>query len=438
MRQVSTKMGRVPAHWLLLGCALASGCASGNGTRSTGDLDASSSEADAAAHGGTGAASGGKSGSGALDAGTPHSDAGKSDSSGTFYNPAPGSKLFLGANLWNIEWEGAEDYFMPETDWATTKNPWNAQFLGDLAPYHALRFMDWNLINETDNPQASWSTRKLPTADQATSPVAFEWQIDLCNRTQKDYWINIPHSATTDYMKKLATLIHEQLDPKLRVYVEWSNEVWNGGFPARDYSLSQGEKLELSGDDKGFAYQVYQSVRTFEAFDAVFGADKSRLVHVISGQAANWGVCELHVAALKDSVINPNATKVDVYAVAPYFSGASLSELNNTGIPEAASWITDTYRCAKLANLKVIAYEGGQDSYAATGGAQQCSAVQQQAGMRQTYSSFLDSMLSVNLTGPFMQYTHTGYCWGMKLKTGDTNAESPKYQGMLDWLSENK
>jgi hypothetical protein len=348
--------------------------------------------------------------------------------------------LFLGANLWNIEWEGAGDYFMPETDWATAKNPWNAQFLQDLAPYHALRFMDWNLINEEENPQADWSTRKQKAADQTTSPVAFEWQIDLCNRTQKDCWINIPHTATADYMKKLATLIHETLDPKLRVYVEWSNEVWNGGFPQREYSRLQGAKLNLAGDDKAFSYQVYQSVRTFEAFDAVFGKDKSRLVHVISGQAANWGVCELHLDALLDTTINPNGTKADVYAVAPYFAGGTLTELNSTGIPEAASWITDTYHCAKLHNqpdMIVIAYEGGQDSFAATGGAEKCSAIQQQAGMRQTYVSFLDSMLSVKLSGPFMQYTHSGSCWGMKLKTSDTNAESPKYQGMLDWLSEN-
>lgn len=427
MRQVSTKMGRVPSGlgFVLLGCALASGCASGASTR---DIDAMDAGPDAAADGGMDAAGSGDSGNDAAAA-----DAGKS---GTFYNPAPGSKLFLGANLWNIEWEGADDYFVPETDWATTTNPWNAQFLQDLAPYHALRFMDWNLTNEEENPRADWSTRKLPTADQTTSPVAFEWQIDLCNRTRKDYWINIPHTASTDYMKKLATLIHEKLDPKLRVYVEWSNEVWNGGFPAREYARAKGEALGLAGDDKAFSYQVYQSVRTFEAFDAVFGADRSRLVHVISGQAANWGVCELHTEALKNSVINPNGTKADVYAVAPYFSGATLSELNNTGIPEAASWITDTYRCAKLADLKVIAYEGGQDSYVATGGAVKCSEVQQQAGMRQTYISFLDAMLSADLTGPFMQYTHSGYCWGMKLKTSDTTEDSPKYQGMLDWLSE--
>jgi hypothetical protein len=170
----------------------------------------------------------------------------------------------------------------------------------------------------------------------------------------------------------------------------------------------------------------------------VYGQDRSRLVHVLSGQAANWGVCDQHLDALNNSTINPNGTMPDVYAIAPYFSGATVSELNQTGIPETTGWIDDTTRCLKGTNLKVIGYEGGQDSYTATGGAESCADIQQQAGMRQTYTSYLDAMLNANLSGPLMQYTHAGYCWGMKLKTSDSNAASPKYQGMLDWLDAHK
>ena len=34
-----------------------------------------------------------------------------------------------------------------------------------------------------------------------------------------------------------------------------------------------------------------------------------------------------------------------------------------------------------------------------------------------------------------MQYTHTGSCWGLKEKTGDALATSPKYKGVVDWLA---
>ncbi|HTU60150.1 MAG TPA: hypothetical protein VMF89_16975, partial [Polyangiales bacterium] len=206
--------------------------ADGGGDAAVDEIDAAIADAGADA---SDAQSG--SGDAATDAG---SDAGSDAGTSAYINPTPGSKLFLGANFWNIDWEGADNYFMPSVDWATTQNPWNPQFLADIAPYHVLRFMDWNLTNEEVNPQADWATRKLKTADQTTSPVAYEWQIDLCNRAKKDIWITVPHNATTSYMMKLATLLRDTLDPRLRVYVEWSNEVWNGAFPAREYSKAEG------------------------------------------------------------------------------------------------------------------------------------------------------------------------------------------------------
>jgi hypothetical protein len=353
----------------------------------------------------------------------------------TLVNPAPGSKLFLGVNFWNVEWEGASDYFADGVNWATTKNPWNPQFLKDLAPYYVLRFMDWNLTNESVNPQASWDTRKQQNQDQSTEPVALEWQIDLCNRVKKDCWVNVSHLASADYVSKLATLFHDKLDPSLRVYVEWSNEVWNGGFPQRMYAQTQGQTLGLSGNDMAFSYQVYQSVRVFESFDSVFGKNSARVVKVISGQAANRGVCDAHLAALADAKINPKGTQPTAYAVAPYFRGATVDALMTTGIPEATGWINDTYACTNPAKLPLIAYEGGQDSYVATGSESGCAQVQMTAGMHDAYVTFLNAMLAAKMLGPMMQYTHSGDCWGLKQKTQDSAANSPKYQGVLDWVS---
>jgi hypothetical protein len=338
----------------------------------------------------------------------------------------------MGANFWNIEWEGSENYFASSVDWSTTADPWNEQFLEDLAPYHVLRFMDWNLINESDNSQAEWDTRAQPKADQG-EPVALEWQIDLCNRSMKDYWVNIPHAADADYVVKLATLIHDKLDSSLRVYVEWSNEVWNGTFPQRAYAQSRGEELGLEGDDKAAAYLVYQSVRAFEAFDAAFGSDSSRIVKVIAGQAAWTGPCEAHLAALQDAKINPKGTKPSAYAVAPYFYGESVDDLTNN-ISETAGWVEDNAKCAQGAGLPLIAYEGGQDSYSL--GESGCAELQGDSGMRETYKKFLDAMSGAGLKGPFTHYTHSGNCWGLKRRTSDASEDSPKYQGMLDWLSE--
>ncbi len=434
------------SRWTLSICLMVSIGACSKSARSTGSHDGGA-RADAAGFRAPDATAGADTGSGTtapvdgsaafdaqagsgIDAATAAADSGKS--TGPLANPAPGSKFFVGANFWNIDWEGRGDFFASGVDFATTKNPWRPELLADLAPYHVLRFMDWNLTNDSNNPQAIWSTRKQPTAMQG-SPVAFEWQIDLCNRTKKDYWVNIPHEADAQYAGKLATLIHDTLDPSLRVYVEWSNEVWNGSFPQHAYAAQQAQRLGLAGSDAAAAYYVYASVRAYEAFEQVFGKGSPRLVKVLSGQAAWTGPCDAHVAALQDAKINPNGTVPDFYAIAPYFAGTSLSALSTDVTTKISGWVQSDVTCAQKCKLPLISYEGGADSFAASGNG--CTTLQHDPGMHDLYGTYLDTLVAAGLTGPFMQYTHTGACWGLKEKTGDSLASSPKYAGVLDWLA---
>jgi len=95
-------------------------------------------------------------------------------------------------------------------------------------------------------------------------------------------------------------------------------------------------------------------------------------------------------------------------------------------------WTTDSKGCASGGGLPLISYEGGSDSYAAGSG---CTTLQHDAGMHDLYTSYLDGISGAGMTGPFMQYTHTGACWGLKEKTSDALSNSPKYQGVADWLA---
>jgi hypothetical protein len=350
----------------------------------------------------------------------------------TLVNPTPGSKFFVGTNFWNIGWQGRDDYFTSGVNFATTENPWRPDLVQDLAPYHVLRFMDWNLTNTSNNAQARWSSRLKKIDDQRDS-VALEWQIDLCNRAKTDCWITAPHESDAEYWKQLAKLVHETLDPNLRIYVEWSNEIWNAQFPQRAYAQSQGNALGLAGSDKAASFYVYQSVRVFEAFEAEFGKDSPRVVKVLTGQAEWSGPCETHIAALADSKINPNGTKVSAYAIAPYVKGSSVSALRSS-LGEVKPWVEDNAACARKANLPLISYEGGPDSFGSDNG-QACRGLQTDPGMREVYTGFLDAMYDAKLTGPFMQYTHSGNCWGLKQKTGEPAANAPKYQALVDWVA---
>lgn len=385
--------------------------------------------------GGSTSAAGGASGTagtGGAAAGGGGGSSGTGGSSSAMANPAPGGKLFVGVNFWRVDWSGSDEIFQNGVDFATTMNPWRPELISDLSPFKVIRFMDWNLTNDSNNPQASFSTRKQKTDSQSSDPVAFEWQVDLCNRAKTDCWLTMPHEANlTDYATQLAQLVHGQLSPDLRVYIEWSNEVWNGGFPQHAYAADRASNLGLPGGDGAASYQVYASVRMFEQFESVFGKGSPRLVKVLSGQQAWDGPCTDAMAALKDGTINPNGTMPDVFAVAPYFGGVSISELQSA-IPALVSGMSQNQACATGNGLPLVSYEGGSDSFAAPNGG--CASLALDPGMHDLYTSYLD-MLSGTMHGPFMQYTGVGSCWGLKQHTGDSPANAPKYKGVVDWLS---
>jgi fibronectin type 3 domain-containing protein len=91
----------------------------------------------------------------------------------------------------------------------------------------------------------------LPSAntgcDQAHG-YAWEYMIMLANAEHHDMWINVPVDADDDYVTHLATLIRQGnaftpgLDSDLHVYVEYSNEVWNSGFPQQQYNQARADQ----------------------------------------------------------------------------------------------------------------------------------------------------------------------------------------------------
>ena len=122
------------------------------------------------------------------------------------------------------------------------------QFLSRLQPFQVLRFMDYSSTN--GNPEVSWSDRTLPTAatqqrriNASVAGAAWEYAIELANLTGKDPWINVPDQATDDYVLNLAKLFKDKLSPDRKLYVEWSNEVWNDAFPQtqRNYAATNAE-----------------------------------------------------------------------------------------------------------------------------------------------------------------------------------------------------
>jgi hypothetical protein len=194
---------------------------------------------------------------------------------------------------------------------------WHPAFLRNLAgmEFGSIRFMDWGSTNAS--PQRDWSDRRLPDhvfqsgvlhrrapatgfAGDRRTGVAYEHMVRLSNETGRDLWLCVPHLATDDYMLQLARLIrfgsdgvnpytgpqadpvHPPLDPSLRLWLEYSNEIWSNGtsFPQGNWAEAQAIAAGLGGGNVGKArFNARRSSQLWSIFQTVFGGSE-RIVRV--------------------------------------------------------------------------------------------------------------------------------------------------------------
>ena len=338
-----------------------------------------------------------------------------------FYICNAAAEMHIGTNFWFLcSWTG-EQPFKTGVDFSTTDDPWNPVFLDEIEIYSTLRFMDWMTTNWSG--QSRWDQRTLKTdaiqegrtnggsqnqADGRTTwGVAYEWLINLCNRNNSYIWVTIPHltvspsdlnQLSNDFSVKLAILMKHGIDMKdvdvlsmgdlsdktagellaaggvktcdplashLKIYLEYSNETWNGMFAQSGYCNSKGMEMGLPGTPNewyaGWAYHVYAAVRVWSAFERVFGEDDPRLMRVIAGQVG-WGggdVCRHQIVSLEDPAVNPDALNADAWAGAPYMGVNSVAELKSD-IPNTIQMCKNNIQWIQSRDIKYINYEGGQ------------------------------------------------------------------------------
>jgi len=267
-------------------------------------------------------------------------------------------------------------FFMPgfESGSAT----FHPKFLELLRPFRVIRFMDWQRMNRDQSGR--WADRTTLESASQTGPagVSLERMIELANTTGADPWFCMPHRADDDFVRKFAQMTRERLDPKRRVYVEYSNEVWNGIFPQANYAREEGLRLGLSGNafQAQLRYYSQRSVEIFKIWQEVF-AGSDRLVRVLSSQSVNpW-------TARTILEWNDAGKKADALAIAPYFGGNLGSSAATAGmtvdqildvcesdIQSSGSIISANAAAAREFNVDLISYEGGQH-LAAVGANQQ-------------------------------------------------------------------
>ena len=350
----------------------------------------------------------------------------------------------LGTNFWNIGWGIRNDMFQANPVFAEGQNPWNPTMLREVGIHKVIRTMDWTPTNNVD--AVSWADRE-PIKGTQSARVAWEWHIDLANRLGADLWITTPTMADDAYLAELAKLMKARLDSGRKLYIEWSNETWNYGFPQAGYCATAGAALGLPGDkyQKGFGYHSIGALRVWKAFLTVYGTDSHRLVKVLAGQSGNDWLAGVHLEILDDAKYNPTGIMPDVYTTAPYIGH------ENDGL-DPNLWTTLRSQLPKLTadNRKIrvrmqarkigfVAYEGGQHiaNYATDAGAHSDVANRDQR-MYPFYMEYLDSMATLYTV--FVHYLHSGTAgpkgsWGSLEHTGQPLAEAPKYRALKDWTT---
>lgn len=357
----------------------------------------------------------------------------------------------VGTNFWDVGWGGdSNDPFVTGFKDVHGENPWKAEFLDEIQIYTVFRFMDWAKTNnavEAHGGRTRWEDR-VKKSDRLQRPMAYEWMIDLCNRTQRGMWICVPHFADEHYMYELAKLIRDQLDPSLLCYVEWSNETWNSIFKQSHYCNEQAKQLKLPPGTKwednlwyrGQMYHAKQTFETFRQFERAFGNQQARLVKVIGGTTVH-AFAQTHVWAIGSLELNPHRVKPDAYALAPYF-GNGLDG-NQQDIVEMATAaidkrLEDVRRVAGIVNpagLRLITYEGGQhlkensDTFCAD------------PAIYRVYQRYLQQL--EQHFDLFMHYTHNGThssanSWGAKRFIGQPADEAHKYRALRDYMIQSR
>lgn len=331
---------------------------------------------------------------------------------------------------------------------------------------------------------SSWSRHEVAGYRQKLG-VPYEWLIELANETANDLWIQVPHTASEDLIRQLARLIagkngHVGLHKNLRVWFEFSNEIWNGASsykPQYDHATAAAAahfgvpESEVTDSQRGWGSGHVQGL-ALAAFQDEWkraGGTDDRLINVVAGFAMGTGFNTAALAAVKE--IDPNLP--EVLAISNYFGHSASGEIHNLtdwaatdgstwsdALVEQAesavrrnlyatqsSWQANA-QVAAAAGVHMVSYEGGQHLLAVGLGdgadpvfrkfMNFLEFLQRGSVMKRLYTEHyaLWSAAGGRTASLFTDIgpvSYWGY-WGAKEWITDTRATSSKWDAFVSWV----
>ncbi|MFW6049736.1 MAG: hypothetical protein ACODAU_01100 [Myxococcota bacterium] len=379
-------------------------------------------------------------------------------------------------------------------------HPFHPRFLSELRPFRALRFMDWMLTNREvglvdgeQEPEPIGEMEDYPEReDRSWRPVPVDVMVDLANLLGQDAWFNMPHQASDDFVRRFAERVAERLRPELRVYVEYSNEVWNTIFDqhhwvnargCRAYAASPSDACDGDGDGElcehdltgparerceryGRRWFGQRTVEVGRIWREAFGERAGRVVRVMGTQVdGSWWYEDVLRQRVDD---RPVHQQIDAVAIAPYFSVSDAEGLDalfervgqgrdghssetfallagNGSNPHGGmlDWVAGDARTLgkpKLDHLQLLAYEAGQGLQSHDESLSKIFvAANRDRRMRQVYRQYLDQWTRLSDGGLLMHFSSpSAYsihgAWGVKEYQGQPRNEAPKYDALLSYI----
>lgn len=359
----------------------------------------------------------------------------------------------------------------------------NPVWLAKLEPFNTLRFMDWMRTNASQQQKFADRPQEAD-ARYSMKGVPLEVMVKLANVANSEPWFNMPHKATDDYVRQFADSVKGSLAPHLRVYVEYSNEVWNTMF-SQGQDIENWAQTELPGGSaSGYTKRINwfgkRSAQVCQIWKNAFGDEASRVICVLGAQAANsWTATQALDCPLYRPIFGGETCQrqgLQTVAIGPYFGqylGSPafqsqvremtvddlFTEITQGGIlmdtdpsdgntvptggalEEAYRWMDEYDALAAARDLHVVAYEGGQHLVGVGGVANDkviealFNTANRDPRIGDAYAAYLDHWKSapngrLELFVPFLlaqRYTKWG-SWGTLEHIGQ--AGGPKYDAL--------
>lgn len=337
--------------------------------------------------------------------------------------------------------------------------------------YKTIRMMDWMRTNRRDDSRPIRTSSNLLGENAVTTislngqykPMPFHYMLAVANALNCNLWVTPSDDSDDTYVTALATALYNGMPAGRKVFLEFSNEVWNWGsafyqtHAVTNAGLAAGEGYPTPGvpigeqdpnKARGRQY-AKRHLAMINIFKDVFGEDYADRVVAVCG-AQQGAASDVGLSSFKFDY--PGYLEaIDAYATAPYFGADTKTTLTGTDLDDYVFGpMTDAEAIARVntlrsnvlwvsqksdSRLKYVQYEGGQH-YCAPGstvGNADFNAKRELAWQidprmeTAVYPKYI--AMSRIYGGEVCHFVDVDYPWGAA--ASETDLTAPKYAALL-------